>query len=155
MPRKDSKVRAKILTPRISSLQGKVFSPASIEREEIRLGPLKKVRSPVSKVARELAVSPTAQRPFNSQNRTSYLAMGTALHSTVAKVQKQEGTGSPSSNGVIKAKIKLERDKIRRGYGRNYNQFSGLTGNLDATQDSLQSYVSRESSLSGITSFTG
>jgi hypothetical protein len=60
MPKNDSKVRAKILTPRITSLQGKVFSPKISEREEIQLGPLKKVRSPISKVAKEFVLSPTA-----------------------------------------------------------------------------------------------
>jgi len=64
---------------------------------------LKKLKSPVNKIAKEFEKPLTMKRPFNSQNRASYLAMGTALHSTFAKLQKQEETGYATTNGVLKA----------------------------------------------------
>lgn len=66
MPNFASKVREKILTPRIAKLQEKILTPRVGQLQELEVGPLDRVKSPVNKVVKAFEKPTALQRPFNS-----------------------------------------------------------------------------------------
>jgi hypothetical protein len=81
--------------------------------------------------------------------------MGTALHSTLSKMQKLEETGSHMTNGVLKAKLKQQRDKIKTFKDQTDDFPEQSSIDIGLTQNSIQSTISKDSKLSELTALTG
>ena len=54
MPSRESQFRHRILTDRMADLNTKILSPQALSSNEITFGPLKKLKSPISSLAKEL-----------------------------------------------------------------------------------------------------
>lgn len=149
MPSRESQFRQRILTDRISDISSRILSPQALSSNEITFGPLKKLKSPISALAKEFEQPSSMQRPFNSQNRVSYLAMGPSLHSTLCKVQKLDETGGHHANGVVKAKVKQQRYRLKK------SRRAPQTDLFEDTQLQHSSVISKISQISRISGTAG